>query len=250
MMQETPDPHIAGDRSQPTAIFFSAASAYAIAVSALYLWGYWGPFSINILEYLGLADIVKVAAWPVGSVFIFVFLGMVLGEITPLSHLPEGGGQHTRVGRWLNKRIHWIAAIFTIFVIGLMLFAPPRSWPLIALLVGAIFSLPLRNYPPLVKRIPHPSVRSVVSFAVVVLPLFAYGEGRANSDSIRSGKKYLYVQAASEGIPSTGDPKSSMRYVGYAGNTFFFWDPTVLSLTIIPAATVRSMKLAKIPPNQ
>lgn len=246
-MDEGLDSHAQKDRQKHSAILVSAVSAYFIAVSALYLWGFWGPFGVNILEYLGLADMVKVAAWPVGSVFLFAFLGMVLGQISPASRLREGGGQHTRVGRWVNKHVQILIAVFALMVVALIFFAPPRTWPLIALLMGGILSFPLRSYPPLVRLIPRDSVRSVLSFAVVVLPLFAYGEGRANADSVRSGKKYLYVHPGSEGVPSTGDPKSSMRYVGYAGNTFFLWDPAASSLTLVPSGTVKSLKLVKMP---
>ena len=240
-MEEGSDSYDQKDRQRPSAILFSAASAYFIAVSALYLWG------VNIMEYLDLADMVKAAAWPVGSVFFFAFVGMVLGQISPVSRLPEGGGQHTRVGRWFNNPVQVLAAVFAVVVVALILFAPPRTWPLIALLTGAILSFPLRSYPPVVRLIPNNSIRSVLSFAVVVLPLFAYTEGRVNADSVRSGKKYLYVQLGSEGVPSTGDPKSSMRYVGYAGSTFFLWDPVTLSLTLVPSGTVKSLKLANMP---
>ena len=246
-MDEESKSHARKEVQTPSAILFSATSAYSIAVSALYLWGFWGPFGINILEHLGLADVVKVAAWPVGSVFFFALLGMVLGQISPVARLPEGGGQHTRFGRWLNKHVRAIAAVFAVAAVLMVFFAPPRTWPLIALITGGILSHPLNSYPPFVRLIPNDGIRSVLSFAIAVLPAFAYGEGRANADSVRFGEKYLFVQAGSEGVPSTGDPKTSLRYVGYAGSTFFLWDPTTSSLTLIPSSTVKSLKLTKMP---
>ncbi len=92
-------------------------SAYFIAVGALYLWGFWGSFGVNVMEYLGLTDVVKVAAWPVGSAFIFLLLGIVAGETSPISRrLPEGGGQHTPIGRWLNKYSRVLAVIFMLTI--------------------------------------------------------------------------------------------------------------------------------------
>ena len=54
------------------------SSAYFFSVAALYLWGYWSPFKINILEYVSLSDVIKIAAFPIASVFILVAIGMLI----------------------------------------------------------------------------------------------------------------------------------------------------------------------------
>jgi len=39
-------------------------TAYALFISISYLWGFWGRFDINILNYIGVSDIIKSAIWP------------------------------------------------------------------------------------------------------------------------------------------------------------------------------------------
>lgn len=224
-------------------------SAYFIAVGALYLWGFWGSFGVNILEYLGLTDVVKVAAWPVGSAFVFLIIGMVMGEIGPGARLklPEGGGRHTPFGIWLNKHRHSLAFALMVFLVTLVTFGPPQMWQLVAMFGGIFLSLPLRRHPILVKLIPNDSIRSALALAAVVLPVYAFGQGRVNADEIRSGHRYFYVLSGSEGISSTGDMQTSMRYVGYAGGTYFFWEPSLNGVTLVPASAVQSLKLARLP---
>lgn len=47
--------------------YVPAIAFLVAATSTLYLWGYWGSFDINILEFLGLSDILRVAAYPLAS---------------------------------------------------------------------------------------------------------------------------------------------------------------------------------------
>ncbi|MHA0974447.1 hypothetical protein ACR9HQ_13320 [Enterobacter ludwigii] len=39
-------------------------TAYALFISISYLWGFWGHFDINILNYISVSDIIKSAIWP------------------------------------------------------------------------------------------------------------------------------------------------------------------------------------------
>ncbi|ELY3803194.1 hypothetical protein SMX72_001740 [Cronobacter sakazakii] len=39
-------------------------STYCLLLSIAYLWGFWGHFDINILNYIGVSDIIKSAVWP------------------------------------------------------------------------------------------------------------------------------------------------------------------------------------------
>jgi len=50
----------------------------AVLVCALYLFGYWSSFEINILEFVSLSDIIKLGVYPLvvsgGAAFIIGFL--------------------------------------------------------------------------------------------------------------------------------------------------------------------------------
>lgn len=59
-------------------LHFQLAVPYAIGVSVLYLFGYWGTFQINPLEYAGVGDLVKLAAYPLATVLVLSFFMSVL----------------------------------------------------------------------------------------------------------------------------------------------------------------------------
>ena len=76
------------------------SSLYFLAVGVLYLWGYWPSFGVNVLEYAGLTDIIKTAAYPVASLFVFFAVGAVFGELLASDALPPGGGAGTCARCW------------------------------------------------------------------------------------------------------------------------------------------------------
>ncbi len=222
-------------------------SAYFIAVGSLYLWGFWDSFGINIMEYLGLSDVVKVAAWPVGSAFVFLLVGLLMGDVAPGGRLPEGGGRDTRVGRWLNKYRSALTWVVIVIVGALLASGSPTGLQVVAVIGGVMLAAPVRRLAFFEKLVPDYSVRSSLAVAAVVLPLWAFGQGRVNADAIKSGHDYLYALPGTDGISLTGDPQTTIRYVGYAGSTFFFWDPTVQGLMVVPSSSVKVLKLAKKP---
>jgi hypothetical protein len=64
------------------------ASGYALAVAALYLWGYWERFGLNFLEYIGFGDMLRYALIP----FLISMAGVVLGlALSTITHCPRSG---------------------------------------------------------------------------------------------------------------------------------------------------------------
>lgn len=51
-------------------------TAYALFISICYLWGFWGHFDINILNYISVSDIIKSAIWPM-IVALAIYLSQV-----------------------------------------------------------------------------------------------------------------------------------------------------------------------------
>jgi hypothetical protein len=221
----------------------SGLSFYFIGVGALYLWGFWGSFNVNVMEYLGLADIVKVAAWPVLSAFVFLVLGMLAGELAPIRRLPECGGGETRLGYFLRRSLPAIKWSSILLLGGLIAFGSPTAWQGTAMILGIVLARPVRQLRSFQHLVPDTGFRTTVAYAFVVLPLFSFGQGRVNADVIKRGHSYQYVLPTSDGIVGTPEPLTSLRYVGFAGSTFFFWQPASASLSIVPSASIKSLNL-------
>src|SRR5258708_17630524 len=121
----------------PVSPYLYFGSLYSIGVGILYLWGYWGTFDVNVLEYLNLADVLKLTVYPIASVFVFYALGVLLGEFMFVrTSLTPGAGRDTLIGRFLNR---FISSLFLLWVLGtvvLFLYGPESKWLLLPLLIG------------------------------------------------------------------------------------------------------------------
>lgn len=222
-------------------------SLYFITVGVLYLWGYWGRFDVNILEYISLADVLKLTAYPIASTFIFLLLGAVIGELI-VEPLPPGGGRDTAIGRILNRFRSLIIFAYFAGTTALMIFGPETKW----LILPMLFALPIYNVVKargvLADILPHDSARSVVLYLLAVLPTWAYGHGRLEATSLLEGREYRYLASSTtEGI-KIGNPdeaKTRVKYVGHVNDYVFLLLPDNITLAIIAFDKARGIQLRR-----
>jgi hypothetical protein len=69
----------------------SFAAPYGLFVALLYLFAFWGTFNLNILEFVGFADLAKLALYPLAASFIFLLMGVAISELVRGDSLPPGG---------------------------------------------------------------------------------------------------------------------------------------------------------------
>jgi len=65
---------------------------YLFLISLLNLFGYWGRFKINVLEFVGFSDVGKLAIYPLVAALAFVLIGMAIQELLHAPSFPSGGG--------------------------------------------------------------------------------------------------------------------------------------------------------------
>ena len=54
---------------------------YLISVGTCYLFGYWGAFGINVLEFISFADLGAVAVYPLMVSLVFALAGVLFSEL-------------------------------------------------------------------------------------------------------------------------------------------------------------------------
>jgi hypothetical protein len=219
---------------------------YAIAVSTLYLWGYWGSFQINVLEYISISDIVKGTIYPLGSAFAFLALGVILGEVLSPDIQP-GGGADTAVGKFLNK---WATLLFLSFLLSLVLLAvlgPVRKWQVLPYLFALAIYIPLKSSDFLRAELKSDGARSVSIYLLTALIPFAYGRGAIEADGILTGTNYSYPTTAIPYAPSSAgaSPSVRIRYIGKAGDRYVFFDPVSKSSSFVAASSLTNLTLAR-----
>lgn len=231
----TAEPALTSEQQAFTSLTF-LSPLYFIAVGTFYLWGYWSPFNINILEYLGITDIVKAAAYPVASSFAFLAFGALIGEfIGPRSYLPSGGGTNSPVAKFLRKHSSAFWICYILITLAILFLAPSQKWQFV---LPVLFALPLTSYVTqrkfLSTIIPSEQIRSLCVFLLAILPFYAYGQGRQMAEGIIGGSKYDYVLSPIDGVSiyPKEDFAKNPRFIGHASDSLFFWQPQNSTLVI------------------
>jgi len=201
------------------------ASFYSVVVGILYLWGYWSSFEVNILEYISLTDIVKVAIFPILSSFIIFALGAIAGELMLAGKFPDGGGVNTPTGRFLNKYKDWLLALYILCTYLIFLFGQTQKWLILPLLISIPISTWLRNRGFLQDLIPNGSANRTIGLLVCALPFYAFGHGIMNAHAIIDGATYQYVDLDMKKLSFiVSDPEfkdNKLKFIGVLNNLIF-----------------------------
>lgn len=236
--------HDTNRTSTSTSGYVSLGSAYFLAVGVLYLWGYWARFDINILEYLGLPDVIKLTAYPIASAFVFTFVGMVLGEIMVGGRLPYGGGRDTPVGIFLNRHKGTIVGAYVVGTTLLFFYGPDEKWEILPFFLSWPVYFAAKEAD-LLDEIRNDSARSVVIFVISILPFWAYGHGRIEAVHVHDGTKYKYLAESIPGV-KIDDPakeKNRYKYLGHAGGFIFLLAPDAQSTVIVPFEKIEALRV-------
>lgn len=218
---------------------------YALVVSTLYLWGYWGTFDINVLDYIGLSDVVKAAVYPILSSFTALAIGALMGEVLS-PRIEPGGGAHTPIAKFVRKLAPVLAIAYLILFVGIALYGGSIKWHLLPTLIALLVYLPVKETDLLAKEIPADGLRSIIIFLLILLGPYAYGHGRLEADDVIQGNKYRAVISA---LPTTGlvasrKAEERSRFVGKLGDRFAVYDPVAHSVSLIAASELKVLTMA------
>ncbi|ASU39427.1 hypothetical protein hmeg3_14765 [Herbaspirillum sp. meg3] len=232
MMEETVDKISITKESKLNIL--SLLSLFFVTIGSLYLFGYWSSFHVNILEYVGLSDIVKSTIIPIGTSFMAMIVGAAGGQILAIKARPSDDSDtklslDIRAILFIRKYSEIFSASILVGGFFLLREGPPSLWPAISL----IFAVPFRFWAMAYIRsrfhcsLAQINILSVALFVLPMLPIAAYGIGRINAENILEGKKFQYVVDS-----STSAPLMALRFLGHTGDFIFCWDPTKKTLLI------------------
>jgi hypothetical protein len=197
---------------------------YLAAVAAAYLFGYWGTFNINILEFVSLADLAKLSIYPLLASLVFFLAGVLISQILVSPNVTPGGGANTIVGRIGKKYWCLFLGLIVIAICMIAIYGPePRKWLVVTALIS-LFSVPLSHLEFLVVRLPNPRTRLTMLTFALLLPGIAFGFGKQEAFSIKSGSPYQVVDVKRSNLPLTEDGKNPVAYLGFVGGTYIFYE--------------------------
>lgn len=206
---------------------------YLIAVGACYLFGYWGAFHINVLEFISFTDVAKLAIYPLMASLVFFLAGVVLAEILHSPHLPPGGGSASKLGMFGQKHWRWLLALQICAAVLVAVFAPePGKWFIVAVLV-TLLSTPLTHVEPFIKVVPNPRVRATALFLLLLLPTISFAYGRQQAFLVKTGASEQFVDVVRSKLSLTNDEKNPVAYLGFLGSVYVLRESKTGELVLV-----------------
>ena len=218
---------------EPLSNYMYIGSLYFICVGVLYLWGYWSPFGVNILEHLALADVLKITAYPIASAVFLSGIGAALGEaFVRGAKVSPGGGRGSSFERFLRRFFTPLILLYAVSTVALLLYGPIEKWRILPVFLGAPLYFAANQARVLHRLIPHEGPRSVVLYVLATLPPFAFGHGLLAANKIQTGSSFTYLVSELPHHPARTEPTDALRYVGTAGERMFFFDPLRIAVVL------------------
>ena len=183
-------------------------------------------------------------AYPIATGFFFLFIGLILGE---LSHpnLPVEASNQNKIVAFINKAKPFIVVSFFVILIFLLIWDNAEKWRFLPfLLTIPCYSQAKKNLL-LNDLLPNERGRSVILFATFLLPFYSYGFGRTQSEDILQGVKYQYVASNFAGLDDrkSNEIEEKYRYIGQASEFIFLFDPMSSSIIIAKWETIKFIEL-------
>jgi hypothetical protein len=193
---------------------------FLVGVGACYSFGYWSVFGLNVLEFISLVDVAKLAVYPLLAVLALQVIFSLWNEILLGPIFPPGGGAKTSVGNFLQTYWRQLIAAELMAAVVVVLYVPEGyKWYLAsALLVTAGGRLTHVNW--LISLIPNPRLRWALVVQLLFLPMLSFSYGRAHGNEVLNGRSSLVVDAKRSNLQIADDPAAPVIYVGYIGQTY------------------------------
>lgn len=213
--------------------YFAFSVPYGAIVASLYLFGYWGAFEINILEFVGFSELVKLAAYPLLASLTFLIIGYALSELFHGDSLPPGGGADTKIGRFGRKYWRSLLAVHISVVVLIGIFGQaPEKWFVVASL-ASVLSVPLSHLAFFISVIPDPRIRGSVLFLLFLVAGMAFAYGRLDAHLAKTGFSPQVVDVTRSNLSLQSDKKKPVAYLGYVGGYFMLYESATGSVVIM-----------------
>ena len=217
--------------------YIALVAPYSITVSTLYLFGYWGSFGVNIFEYVGLAEIAKIALYQLMYYGAFVLLGSLISEMFFGSIIrrvmPPGSGADLPEAKFVRILFRLVHLAMVGFALYIALFTESEMrWILAGAFISPVVSIAVDRSGFLLEVLPDSAARNAIIYPSVIILLLAYGFGAVGAIAVKTKEDKVLVNQT---LPEKG-------YIGRTSSHVFFWKKDSKAVEILPETSVTSLK--------
>jgi hypothetical protein len=218
---------------QHLAHWFPIVSVYSIVLGVVTQRAYWHSFNVDVMEYMGLEDVLRVSVVPLllvtfGVAVVVAYWTWATWVMQARAAELQGQGQARRSFRDLSRAelirllIGTFLLLVLLLVLVLLLLWNSDFWILFvgsilgALFLAIVFAAPFR-------RIGTEPVRLVLFAIFALAPCFAWVQGYGIAQNVLSGRAVAIVTLPGgflQGLPNVHSP---VYYIGHIGEYDFFW---------------------------
>lgn len=196
------------------------ALSYGAVVGALYQFGFWGTLDVNILEFIGLSDLLKLAIYPLLVSLVSFWSSYIAGVIFQWDTLPPGGGADTPIGRFGKKYRRYLVAADLIIIIVVASFGlSPLKWFIVAALASPL-SVQLTHLQFFIDMMPNARARGSILFMAIFVAGLSFYYGTYNAYLAKNGRGALVVDVSRSQLSLNYDAKKPVVYLGYVSGYF------------------------------
>jgi hypothetical protein len=214
------------------------------ALGLIYLIGYWRPLGVNVLDYVGFADVLRLSLYPMLIVIVTATVGLLVPPMLSKT-FPPGGGRETFAGRKIFGYRYWFWSIWAAVMIYSVVKSPePSRWYILANM-GSMFSVMIGNTRPIQNALPDPAVRFAVLFLALYITGVAFATGRSNAHDIKTGQAEHALDSSR--LPEALDLRSTAQrpimYAGKLGDRFALYETLTSRLVLVREDQIPSLAL-------
>lgn len=203
-----------------------------LAVSACYLMVFWGSFGIDIFQFTGLTDFVKLAIFPVSLALMTCAVGLALALLI-IPYRPSRNSNEKDLGVGGQKIVRLfatvsiVAAIVTIGSTNASL-----KWMAAACIafpaVLSLYFLPITR-----RHFPSRALRLYLLVVITEVPLTACFFGAANAEAIKEGVATRVIDPTGIAAGLMGTRDHPLVYVGFVSDTFVIYETQTGSVILL-----------------
>lgn len=200
------------------------SSMFFLVIGAIFLFGYWLPFNINILSYISVSDIIKITIYPIVLSILGYAIGMFLGIAT--EHWVQKWKSPTSPQKTKIAGITVLEIItLTLTAIPTLLLPDPYHVFIIATIINYGF-IKIAISSEWMRTLAQQRIERYIAIAIVlIMPLEALAIGYTFAKEVIHGRAYNYVVNELPGIPIqlSDNVENRPRIIGHVNDYIFLY---------------------------